>query len=206
MRVSKRLWEKMAKSPRKNPVDLRLTSRLIQKPKVRNLRCIYILMFNACLQDWYIGHSDPEAQPPTTSESGILVPPVLSTVQPTATMPASAASQQAQQSLGLGLPQAIRQSDSLRRRVTPIPSIHFIPSLDHNSGLSNELETLASRNPATPTDQPQQPAAAADDDEPPAPADESQAPAPSGSKRGKTRGSKTSKASGSRGRGKQRAN
>lgn len=87
------------------------------------------------------------------------------------------------QSLGLGIPPVIRQSDSVRRQVMPIPSGQFCtpPILDHNSDSSSlSNETPLSPNPPTPTDQP---------------------PAPS--KRGKTRGSKTSKASGSHGSGRQ---
>ena len=165
---------------------------------------VYIFMFNACLllDDWYVGHYDPEIHPQMALElarasgesaqvSNDHVVQPLATAASESSLPASQPVRPAQQSLGLGLPQ------SLRRRVTPIPSIQLIPSLDHNSSLSNE--TPPSPNPTVPT---------TPTDQSPAPADLDQLEPPAPSKRGKTsRGSKTSKgkASGSRGGGKQRA-
>jgi len=124
---------------------------------------------------WYDhGHFDAaEAQPHTTSDLDIVMPPVpMSTVQPTAStssLPASQPVRQAQ-SLGLGLPPVIRQSDSVRRQVTPIPSGQFCappsPILDHNLDLSNETPPSPDAPQATPADQLSLPAPA---DQPPAP-------------------------------------
>jgi hypothetical protein len=180
---------------------------------------MYNFIFNACLQDWYDnGHFDPEAQVltqsqphTTTNNSDILVRPLLNTVQPREALPAV---RQAQ-SLGLGLPPVARQSESVRRRVTPIPSGQFCtpPILDHDSDLSNETPPSPSHAPAPadqlPTNQP--PTDQPPTDQPPIgqpPND--QPPVPGPSKRGKTRGpgSKTSKASGGqsgRGGSRQRA-
>jgi hypothetical protein len=169
----------------------------------------------ACVQDLYLsdpnrsnhGHSDPEAQPYTQpeatseSESIIIVPPA-SNVSSTGAVTVTQAGTQAiqpttalrapQQSLGRGQPPVIRQSDSVRRQVTPIPSGQFSspPILDYNSE-SESVNDLTNENPPSP--------------DPPV----EQLPAPASasgpSKRGKTgRGSKRGGRTG-RGGGRQRA-
>lgn len=180
-------------------------------------------MFNARLEDWYEhgpthpSHSqaDPEAQLHTQATMSDLdsdiMPPVanvLSTVvqlEPTAAQalptPQPAPQQVrplAAQSLGLGIPPAIRQSDSVRRRVTPLPLGQFCtpPILDHSHHASDDSDL--SETPPSPASVPT--------NQLPTPAD--QPPASASSKRGKTgKGSKKSKASGGRGGrgGRQRA-
>ena len=148
---------------------------------VRNMfSCL--INFNPRLEDWYEPYADAgESQQANHDTSDLEIIPPLSNVEQ---IPSPAASvSQPPVRLGLGLPSAIRESDSMRRRVTPIPSDQFRipPILDHTSDLPNEAPPL----PNSPEPADQLPA-----DQPPAP-----------SKRGKTRGStrKTTKASGSHG-------
>lgn len=160
---------------------------------VRNIFFLINFDLLSCFKDMYgSGPGDSEAQQqPDASDMEIIVPPPVSNfVQPQA---ASASA------LGLGLPPAIRHSDSVQRRVTPIPSGQFFapppsPILHHT--LASDLSTPDSDAPAPAESSDQLESSSTD-----------QPPAPSIGKRGKgARGSTqtTSKASGGR-RGRQRA-
>jgi hypothetical protein len=165
------------------------------------------------LVDWYggTGGEAGEAQQHRDASSDLeIVPPVSNVVQPvvlSASESQPVRQAQSAQILGLGPPPAIQQSDSVRRRVTPIPSGPFhtppSPRLDHSS---NDLETPPGPSHDRPAPANQLPALAPQAaNQPPdsPPAEQSTAP----SKRGKDRGltQNNSKASGSCHGGRQRA-
>lgn len=123
------------------------------------------IKFNSCFKDvsdlytndGMISRFAVQSQPNTTDNLET-IPPTSNIVQPSPS-PIVASSQSASQpvSLGLGLPPqagpATRQSasDSMRRRVTPIPSGQSAPPiLDHTSGESEVLKETPPPSPDPP--------------------------------------------------------